>query len=222
MNSEEKEILKKISQDFLISEKEYYNFSANQSAQLIFAQFRQFNSIGSIGIALIILGIGNDFLNLDILSITSLISLLLLIIYSNSYIKEVIDKLSINLESGEEIIKDQTQKSLNKIIESFEGDDYGLFNKYAKEQLEKSEAKIKKPIPIYAGEIVNFLLFEGVISGIVSIFFKYQTVFSIYSLFILIFICSFFLSFFGWSNFITEKISIFFELIKRYFIKLWQ
>lgn len=212
MNQGHKEIIEQARKDAFDFRKEFFAYKRDTSIQLLFAQFGQFNSMCSIGIALMILGLGTSFIRIDIFSITSLLSLLCLIIYSNSYIRERIDQISKGIEEEERFVLKITEQTIDLTTKAELQDNEDIFFDFAKE--EGSKKRKNQVLPIYAGEISNLLLFEGVFAGMFSFILRSQEQ-SNFVLFIFITLFSVFLSFWNWNNFITKKLSIFFEFIKK-------
>ena len=217
MDSKQKEIIEECLKGVRNAKNEFDVRNIELSIEILFAQFGHFNSVGSIGIALMILGLTSSFIEFNILSIASLLSLLFLIVYSNSYIKEGLDSLSKTLIETESIINDKVKETDRKAKESLKEDNPNIFFNFATEQIKKIP---KSPNPSYASELVNFSLFLGILSGISSILVKCPKNYLIYFVFTAVIIVSFLFSFIGWSTLVTEKISSFFELIKRFIEKL--
>lgn len=211
MTPVEQEIFKVCIRDFSDKTNEILSNSLNHSVQLLFAEFGQFNSVGSIGIALMTLGLGTKYIEINILSIISIISLLFLIIYSNSYVKETIDIMSKDIGKTASLVEIKNNEFWQKVEEVATSQDFSIFSDYAKKQIKKDNAKIVTEMSLScAGEIVNFSLFIGLFSGVFSVLYKYQELFSINCLLLLIIFISFLFSFVHWSTFITKKFSNFF------------
>lgn len=161
MNEEHKQIIKDTISEMFKLKEEVNNFRLSNRSQLLLSQLDLFKTISTLVVAII--GVGyfyNGDLDLNrFFLILSFLSALFTLFLSISYTREVIDFEANSLETMREYFEKETDKVINKGLESFKSDDSKIFFDYAKDKTQESYPSQRLN---YTGEILILMFYLAV------------------------------------------------------------
>ncbi len=182
--------------------KEFSYFAVTTRVALLQSQLTLFQTLGTIGLALLGIGLGVDAIKINTWSWASLIVLLILLIYALSLSRETIDAQDAGLNKAEDDLKKVHTALVGKVDEALTEDDPNIFMKYAIAEL--GNTKPTKREQSSAAEILTFLFISALSFGLLA-FFSVSFSWLILGLCLLL---TYLIAFMNWSLRLTKLLSL--------------
>ncbi len=167
MNEDQRQVLITALSDSYALKGRFSDFELDTKRALLQSQLQFFQSLGGICLALLAIGLGTNNLDKNVWTIGAIIFSLLLLIYTSTYSREIIDLQDEELGKAKKFVEMEQKQIEDKIVEALDKNDNAVWENYARSKI--SLMKDKKETLLVTGEIALFLFFNAIFWGFLSV-----------------------------------------------------
>ncbi len=205
MKEEDEKTLKKSLEDSYVIRDDFFSFQIQTKVQLLLSQLQFSQSLGGISLALLAIGAGTQTIELSLWSLLSIGFAFVLLIYSSSLYREIIDLQVRDLDEADILLRKTQDKIETKVIESLQKNNFSIYLTYLGEEI-KNRTKTQ-PHSLQLGEIVVLLFLNTLGFGLLSILNPEINCFFRLAVVALVLLVTYLLSFKNWSYPLTKMLS---------------